>query len=442
MNHVVTTPDHPWQPAKPASGSPSASPLPVLRPAGPSRQTVLGFGGCFNELGGRALRALPNATQDRLLADLFGPEGCRFDFCRLPIGASDYALSWYSHADVPGDYALAHHSIARDREWLLPYVHAAKKVRPDLRFFASPWSPPSWLKEQDRYNGSRLRDDPKVHATYAAYLLRSLRAWRTEGVDVSHLHVQNEPNSDQKFPSCLWTGAQMRDFIRDHLGPLFERERETCEIWAGTIERGQLLGWQPDTLEGDSYHTWLHTILADPDARRFIKGVGYQWNGKGALAQTQAEWPDLPIVQTENECGDGRNTWGYAFYVFDLLWQYFRHGCSAYVYWNMILPPGGESTWGWRQNALVTVDPAQGTVTHNPEFHVMRHVSRFVDRGATYVPLQGGHAGFAMLFINPDGTPVLVAANPASTALSLDLAVPGLPDRLHLPARSLSTLTG
>jgi glucosylceramidase len=274
---------------------------------------------------------------------------------------------------------MEHFSIDRDYDLLLPYVRAAQAVRPGLRFFASPWSPPAWMKEHDRYNGSRLRNDPAIHSAYADYFLRYVRAYREEGVPVSQVHVQNEPASDQKFPSCVWTGASMRDFIRDHLGPRFEAAGEPCEIWAGTIERGQLVGWQPETLDSECYHSWLHTILDDPAARRFVKGVGYQWAGKGALAHTRAEWPDLPVIQTENECGEGKNTWSYAFYVFDMLWQYFSQGCRAYVYWNMILPPGGESTWGWKQNTLVTVDGATGAVTYNPEFHVMRHPRR---RGA------------------------------------------------------------
>lgn len=225
----------------------------------------------------------------------------------------------------------------------------------------------------------------------------------------------------------------MRDFIRDHLGPRFDAAGESCEIWAGTIERGALVGWQPESLEGDAYHNWLHTILADPAARRFVKGVGYQWNGKGALAQTRAEWPDLPVIQTESECGDGKNTLSYAFYLFDLMWQYFHHGCSAYVYCNFLLPPGGESTWGWKQNTLITADPATGEVTLNPEFHVLRHLAGFVRPGARYLPLRGGQAGFALAFENSDGGAVLALANPAATPVAVDCELPFLRGRITLP---------
>jgi glucosylceramidase len=450
MKLYTTTATAPWREIAlhaPAASTPAAAPSPQsaapanpLRLAGPAAQTVTGFGGCFNEIGGRELLRLPEPARAEVLEALFGPTGCAFDFCRLPIGASDYAVSWYSHADTPDDLALAHFSIERDRRFLLPYIHAAQAVRPDLRFFASPWSPPAWMKFPERYNGGRLRAEPAVRAAYADYFLRYVRAYRAEGVSVSQIHVQNEPNSDQKFPSCLWTGAEMRDFIRDHLGPRFESAGEACEIWAGTIERAALIGWDPSTLTGDSYHTWAHTILSDPAARRFIKGVGYQWNGKGSVAQTRAEWPDLPVIQTENECGDGKNSWDYAFYVFDLLWHYFNDGCSAYVYWNMILPPGGQSTWGWNQNTMIMVDGASGAITYNPEFYVMKHLAHHVRPGARFVPVKGNQAAFSLHFENADGTRALLLANPSATARALDFAIPGLPARLELEPRSLATV--
>ncbi|MEO1237999.1 MAG: glycosyl hydrolase, partial [Planctomycetota bacterium] len=296
-----------------------------------------------------------------------------------------------------GDFALEHFSIERDHAWLLPYVQKALALRPDMTLFASPWSPPVWMKEPRRYNGGSLRDDPEVHRAYAEYLLRFVRAYRELSVEIAQVHVQNEPNSDQKFPSCLWTGAGMRDFIRDYLGPRFAEADEACEIWAGTIERGVRLGWEEDSWKNHTYKDWAHTILADAEARRYVAGVGYQWNGKGALAETHASWPDLPIIQTENECGDGNNCWDYAFYVFQLMWDYFNHGTVAYVYWNMILPPGGDSTWGWKQNTMITVDADAQAVVYNPEYFVMKHFAHAVQPGAKFLPMRGHHGAFSLL---------------------------------------------
>ena len=439
MKCVISTAEGVWRETKPVTAKALGGNL--LQIAGPAGPPLLGFGGCFNELGARELFKLGEEGKREVVNALFGDDGCAFDFCRLPIGASDYALDWYSHADTPDDYAMEGFSIDRDHRLLLPYVRAAQAIRPGLRLFASPWSPPAWMKERARYNGSRLRSEPRVQAAYADYLLKFVKAYRNEGVEIGQLHVQNEPNSDQKFPSCLWTGASMRDFIRDHLGPRFEAAGERCEIWAGTIERGLLLGWQPESLEGDCYHNWLHTLLSDREVRRVVKGVGYQWNGKGALAQTRANWPELPIIQTENECGDGRNSWSYAFYVFDLMWHYFNQGCRAYAYWNMILAPGGESTWGWKQNTMITVDGATGAITYNPEYYVMKHLAHFVRPGARCLPLRGDQAALSLLFQNEDGSRVLVVANPLAFSLDAEIALDGFEGRIEIGARSIATFT-
>ncbi|GJM74372.1 hypothetical protein HMSSN036_65880 [Paenibacillus macerans] len=104
-------------------------------------QSVEGFGGCFNELGYVALNGLPEEERKRVLYHLFHPDGeQKFSICRLPIGASDYALEWYSHNETDGDYAMEHFSIERDRKYLIPYIKEALALNPELKLFASPWS--------------------------------------------------------------------------------------------------------------------------------------------------------------------------------------------------------------------------------------------------------------------------------------------------------------
>jgi glucosylceramidase len=392
---VSSTADAPWTVREAAEPGWE----PSLRLTGRERQTIEGFGGCFNELGWRALSALDSATRDSVLAALFGSgDGCRFRMGRVPIGASDYALEWYSHDETDGDLAMERFSIEHDRSCLLPYIKAAMAHRPGLWLFASPWSPPTWMKTHKVFNYGTVRWEPTVLDALALYFLKFVRAYRDEGIDVRQVHVQNEPGADQKFPSCLWTGGQMRQFIRDHLGPLFAREGLGCEIWLGTLN-----------VEG--YDEYVVSALSDEAARRYVAGVGLQWAGKTLAQRTHTAWPDLRIMQTENECGNGQNSWAYAHYVFTLLWHYLTNGAVAYCYWNMALPAGGRSTWGWRQNSMVSVDDERGRVTYNPEFFVMKHVSRFVEVGAVRLDLTGPWAGNALAFRNPDGSLVVVAAN-------------------------------
>ena len=219
----------------------------------------------------------------------------------------------------------------------------------------------------------------------------------------------------------------MRDFIRDYLGPRFREAGVACEIWAGTIDRAD-------------YDAWAHTILLDPHARAFVSGVGYQWAGKGAVQRTHQSWPELRLLQTENECGDGTNTWEYAHYVFTLLHHYLSNGVNGYVYWNMVLPPGGHSTWGWTQNSMITVDATQQTVTYNPEFYVMKHLAHFVAPGSVRVDLQGPWSGNALAFQTPDRSTVVVCANPFSEHVEVVMDVASDRFLLRLDAHSFNTV--
>ncbi|OPZ81195.1 MAG: Glucuronoxylanase XynC precursor [bacterium ADurb.Bin429] len=394
---------------------------------GTRHQTWDGWGGCFNELGWIALSGLDADARYETLGLLFDQrDGCKFTFCRMPIGASDYGAEWYSLNETAGDFAMTHFSIARDKGCLIPYIKAAMAWQPELALFASPWSPPTWFKFPRAYNYGTMIWQPEYLDAYARYFLKFVQAYRAEGINITQVHVQNEPVADQKFPSCLWTGAQMRDFIRDHLGPLFAREGLDCEIWLGTLNT-------------DDYDGYPHTVMSDPDAYRYTAGVGFQWAGKGAIQRTHESWPEKRLMQTENECGDGRNTWEYARYVYDLFRHYITNGANAYVYWNMILQPGGLSTWGWRQNAMITVDPAAKTVTLNPEFYVMKHFSSIIAPGATRLGLKGPWTGNAVAFANPDGGTAMVVGNPFADDRALTFDGAGTRFTVTLPGYSFNT---
>ena len=417
---IQSTANQPWTTQTlPPAGEGEAPASARLRIGGPVGQPILGFGGCFNELGWIALQKAPEDERRAVMAALFDPEkGCAFNYCRLPIGANDYAAEWYSHNEHDGDFAMERFSIERDRRYLLPYIRESLAYCPEMTLFASPWSPPTWMKFPKAYNRGTLIQTQANLRAYALYFRKFVEACAVEGVKIAAVHVQNEPNSDQKFPSCVWTPPQMRDFIRDYLSPEFESAGLPCEIWLGTIERGiDHYGAR------EGYKDWAGFILDDEKVRGIVKGVGYQWAGKGAVQRTHLAYPELPIVQTENECCDGTNSWYQAHYVFDLIWHYLQNGASAYVYWNMVLEPGGASTWGWNQNAMITIDPSTGRAIYNPEFYLMRHFSAYVRRGARRLELAGNWCVNAVGFVNPGGETVVVIQNAATTERTLRLTL-------------------
>lgn len=387
-------------------------------------QRMEGFGGCFNELGWVALSHLQDNQREEVLEELFGKDNSGLSFCRLPIGANDYSVDWYSLDEIEEDFELKYFSIERDKQCLIKYIKSAMRHNPELKLFASPWSPPIWMKYPRTYNWGKLIWTPEILDAYARYFARFIQEYQREGIRIHQIHVQNEPVANQKFPSCMWTGEELRDFIKGYLGPTFDKLNIDSEIWLGTInapgcDYKRLIF---DKFAAEDYDYFANNVLMDPDARRYIKGVGYQWGGKFAIQRTfESWWPHIRLMQTENECGFGDNTWEYSRYNFTMLKHYISNGAEAYMYWNLILLPRGTSTWGDDQNAMVTIDNKSGKVIYNPDFYLMKHFSWAVKRGAVRLGVKGSWAGDSLAFRNPDGEIVIVAMNPFTDKRMMNL---------------------
>ena len=392
-----------------------------------------GFGGCFNELSQIALLELKDSDREKVYDNLFSKDvdGLKFDFCRIPIGASDYAEIWYSHNETEGDFEMKEFSIERDKKYLIPYIKEALKRNPNMKFFASPWSPPTWMKTPKRYNGGVLTWTEENLKAYALYLAKFVEAYKEEGINITQLHVQNEPMSEQKFPSCFWDGQQFAEFIGKYLGPLFDERGIDTEIWLGTLN-GPETDWR---MLFTRYNQYANVVLNDEDAYKYVKGISYQWAGKNATRQTKESFPEKRMIQSENECGDGENTWEYAKYIYELFRKYITDGVCAYVYWNMVLKPHGVSTWGWPQNSMITIDDNHNVI-YNYEYYLMKHFAGFVRKGARVITLTGHLTANAVAFENDNGQKILVAQNPFDYKLTFELEG----NTITLPEDSINTI--
>ena len=278
---------------------------------GSEYQALRGFGGCFNELGWLPLQTVTEAERDQIIKELFDPEEMNFTFNRAPVGANDFADHWYSYDEVEGDYDMEHFSVERDEETLIPYIHRAQEWQPDMKLFSSPWSPPTWMKRPKAYNYGRLVQTPENLKAYAKYLARYVQEYAKHGIEVTQLHVQNEVFADQKFPSALWDAEALKVFIRDYLGPEFEAAGLDTDIWLGTLNGPEDMAWTGGGygMRLNNYNRFVDNILFDDGVRKYIKGIAYQWAGQNCIARTHESWPEIELIQSESECGDGRNTW-------------------------------------------------------------------------------------------------------------------------------------
>jgi glucosylceramidase len=392
-------------------------------------QTIEFLGGCFNELGWKALQSLPAAGADSVIASLFDTvTGCKFNACRMPIGASDYGLNWYSLDETVDDTLMTAINIDRDKECLNRYIKAAMKYNPNLRMWASPWSPPTWMKTNGAYSGSNssFRQEPAYLKAYALYLAKAIKLFQDDGIKVEALSFQNEPYAAPSYPGCLWSASQMRDFIKNHLGPRFEADQVSAEIWTPTMNNGEFNNFK--------------IMLGDADAAKYIKAACFQWEGKNAVGTVHTAYPNLRLFQTENECGDGTNTWAYAENpTFFYMKFYFDNGANGYFQWNMVLDNSGRSSWNWAQNAMVSIDTAQKRVIYNPQYYLVKHFSYYVRPGAKKIKTSGNYSN-QIAFLNPDGSVVVVLINTSTTQVSLGVNFGAAMVNTQLPGKSLNTI--
>ena len=403
------------------------------------RQLITSFGGAFNEQGWDALSVLTPADRDRALRALFDREtGLGFDYCRVPIGASDYAMSRYTLNESPADYEMKHFSIERDQERLIPYVRAAQHVRPDLKLWASAWTPPTWMKTPAAFDGGAFKDDPANYAAYALYLARFVESYREQAIPIHMVVPQNEPQELTHYPSCDWTPAQYVTFLRDYAGPLFKKRGLETELYLGTINRDQ---WDAPS------------VLAAPGVTPYVAGVALQWTGIAHAAAIRASWPELPIMQSETECGNNHwqpgfdpehagNDFAYAAHTWHKLRAFFDAGAGSYMLWNMVLDEHGKNIDAlrpWPQNSAIVVDRAQKRVLYTPMFWATKHFSQLIVRGARRVFSSGSYEN-QIAFQNPDGSVVVELLNESVAPLSLTIAVGARSQQVNLPPQSFATL--
>lgn len=404
---------------------------------------VLGWGGCFGELGWDALQLLSKKDQKQVMQELFGKDGAAFGYCRAPIGANDFARDWYSLDDVAGDYSLKHFSIKRDKSCLIPYIKAARKVNPDMKLWACPWSPPTWIKSNKNYatKADKLNGmDPKLEVKtgaedmvsmddrtlnfYAGYFSKYLTEYKKAGVKVDMIMFQNEPYTHNIWPNCSWSPKGTARFVGKYLGPLLKKEHPGVEIWHGTMNT--------------SSYDDLMTVMADPEASKYLSGMGFQWEGKDVCRKMRETFLDMPMMCTENECGSGTFDWPAAEKTWWNIKSYVDGGCGVYMYFNMILKDKGTSSWGWDQNTLIRVDSKTRTYTLTPEFYLMKHFGHFVPEGSYKLKLMGND-GDMLTFQRPDGKLAIFVANCEDKDRHKTIAWKGQVISFKMKARSFNT---
>jgi glucosylceramidase len=413
---------------KPASGGASANDI-TLHPE-TKFQPILGFGGAFTDAACYMFNQLTAASRAQLFHELFDPSEMGFSVCRTCIGASDYSTKLYSFDEGSPDPELTRFSIEHDREYILPMMAEARKANPDLFLFSSPWSPPGWMKGNQSMLGGAMQR--KSMPSYANYFLKFLQGYAAAGVPVQAVTIQNEVDTEQdgRMPACTWPQEYEADFVRQHLGPLFEKNGVATKIW----------------IIDHNYNLWGRALgeLETAGVHKYTNAIA--WHGYVGqpewIDRVHENYPDVEMYWTEGGPDytdphylDDWAKWSVTFTGI------LRHWCRSITCWNFALDEKGQPNIGpFPCGGLVTINATSKEVTRCGQFWAFAHYSKTIRRGARRFDTQSeSHEVQHVGFENPDGQRVLVVTNPgAQTTAALRLG--GVQADLTLNANSITTL--
>jgi glucosylceramidase len=395
-------------------------------------QTIEGFGGAFTDAAADVFAQLPAAAQEKFLEACFDPLiGNGYTLCRTTIHSCDYAAAMYTYDDVPGDKKLEHFSIEHDRRNRLPMIQRARAAaKGRLRLFASPWSPPAWMKTNgEMKHGGRLK--PEYRQTWADYFVRYLKAYAAEGVPIWGLTVQNEALATQVWESCLFTANEERDFVRDYLGPALH-ENGLADV--------KLMIW--DHNRGLMYQR-AQAAYRDAKASKYIWGTAFHWyvgdHHDNARVLHDA-FPDKALIFSE---GSVRGTWAAASRLARNVILDLNNWTAGWTVWNLLLDPEGgpRHAGGLMGGSIVNADPKTGELVFNPPHYVFGHFSRFIRPGARRIACTSSSDAFiATAFRNPDGRIAVVLTNLSEHDQMFQLWVEGRALKNSCPGNGIVTV--
>ena len=379
-----------------------------------SFQRIEGFGGSFTDSSAWLVyNKLTVAQRLSLMTKLFHPsDGIGLNYLRQPMGASDFALGFYSYNDLPRgetDPNLSGFSIERDKSHIIPVIKQAQQLNPNLKIMATPWSPPAWMITSESLIGGSLK--PEYYGSFANYFVKFIRAYEAEGIPIHTVTLQNEPQySPPDYPGMYLTSSEQAQIVKDHLGPAFEQSRINAKIIAGDVN------WD------ESYYPI--GVLNDSAARSYVAGAAFHgYSGSPEMMSNVNEaHPVKGIYFTEITAGDWNKDFGsnLKWDLQNLIIGSLRNWAKTVIKFNLALDENfGPHIGGCTNcNGIVTVNQSTGAVTYNYDYYSLGHVSKFVDPGAYRIQSNtfGNNSIETVAFKNPDGTKVLIALNSSASS--------------------------
>ena len=393
--------------------------------ADPSKtfQTMLGIGGALTDAAAETLAKLPEDKQDELIQAYYDPEkGIGYTLARTNINSCDFSSGSYTYVDE-GDKELTSFNIDHDRQYKIPLIKRALDATDGkLTLFASPWSPPAFMKDNNNMlRGGKLK--PEFYQSWATYYTKFIKSYEKEGIPVWGITIQNEPMATQIWESCIFFAEEERDFLKNYLGPTMEKE--------GMADK-KIIVWDHNR---DLITQRAQAIFNDPEASKYAWGMGFHWyedwtGGQqmyGNIGLVNKAYPDKKLLFTEGCHGpfnsDRYYFWGLGEEYGISMINDFNNGTVGWTDWNILLDEtGGPNHVRNFCFSPIHGDTKTGELIYTNSYYYIGHFSKFIRPGSKRIMCASSRNQLLTTgFINEDGTVAIVVLNTGRNKITYNL---------------------
>jgi len=350
---------------------------------------IVGFGGAFTESAALVLQRLSPELRARVLEGYFGPDGLGYTLGRVHINSCDFSTENYAFDNVDGDLNLTYFdtNVTRDTKALIPFILSAQDALRSqgkvLQLFATPWSPPAWMKtnlQMDHSGKPCLRSG--MEATWAMYFAKWVSAYKEHGIPLWAITVQNEPENNATWEGCVFTAEEATDFLATHLGPTMRALHPEVRIFAYDHNK-------------DHVYEWAKATYSNPLAAQYVTGIAFHWysgDSFDAVRHVHAEFPQAVLLPSEAtyerwkwHAGASLETGEWSFgegYAHDIIGD-LNAGAVGWTDWNLLLDEkGGPNHVDNVCDAPMMANFSRGELYFHPQYYFIGHFSKFILPGS------------------------------------------------------------
>ncbi len=404
-------------------------------------QTFFGIGGAMTDASAETFYKMPKDKQQQILTAYFEKEkGIGYNLIRTNINSCDFSSDMYTYVQE-GDKELKTFNIGHDKKFKIPFIQEAMKTAGGkLNLFASPWSPPAFMKDNhDVLHGGKLKKD--YYQAWANYFVKFINAYATEGIPVWGVTIQNEPMATQRWESCIYTAEDEKDFLKNYLGPTLKKEG---------LGNKKIIGWDHNR---DMLYQRASTLLNDPGAAKYLWGIGFHWYEPWSggepmydnLKLVNEAFPNTNLLFTEgckeafdlNKVADWKLGEKYAINMI----HDFNNGMVGFTDWNILLDEtGGPNHVGNFCFAPIHGNTKTGKLIFTNEYYYIGHFSKFIKPGAKRIVSSPSRSQLlSTSFLNPDGSIIAVVLNVSDSKAPFSLWINGMAAETEALPHSINT---